>query len=142
MAQKTTVTLIDDLTGEEAQEISTVDFALDGVAYQIDLAEENADALRDALAEYVAASRRTGGRKTTRRRRTRRARGGPSSARSGSGYSREDLKSIREWAKQAGYNVSDRGRLPAEVVSAWEGQHKSGAAKTGGNGGGAPTFSG
>jgi hypothetical protein len=36
------------------------------------------------------------------------------------GYNRETLKSIREWAKQNGHNVSDRGRLPAEVLQAWQ----------------------
>jgi hypothetical protein len=35
-------------------------------------------------------------------------------------YNRETLKSIREWAKKNGHNVSDRGRLPAEVMQAWQ----------------------
>ena len=47
MARKTYVELIDDLTGEKAEE--TVSFALDGVAYEIDLSEENAAKLREEL---------------------------------------------------------------------------------------------
>jgi hypothetical protein len=42
VAQKTIVTLIDDLTGEEAEDITTVEFALEGITYEIDLADENA----------------------------------------------------------------------------------------------------
>ncbi|MGH3989832.1 MAG: histone-like nucleoid-structuring protein Lsr2, partial [Pseudonocardiaceae bacterium] len=63
MAQKTIVTLIDDLTGEEAEDITTVEFALEGVTYEIDLADDNAAQLRDKLSRYVAAARKTSGRR-------------------------------------------------------------------------------
>lgn len=118
MAQKTVVTMIDDLTGEEAEHISAVEFALDGVTYQLDLSDENAAKLRDTLALYAGAGRRTGGRR-------RAARSAVAGAKSGSstGYNRETLKSIREWAKQQGHPVSDRGRLSAEVLAAWEAAH-------------------
>ena len=56
MATLTTVTVVDDLDGSEAAE--SVEFALDGVAYEIDLSEDNAEKLRDALAGYVAGARR------------------------------------------------------------------------------------
>src|SRR4030088_2806619 len=59
MARKTIVTLVDDLDGSKASE--TVQFALDGVAYQIDLSSLNASKLRDELAEYVARARRPDG---------------------------------------------------------------------------------
>ncbi len=62
MVQKTIVTTVDDLTGEESDEISTVEFALDGVGYMIDLTDKNAQQLHDALSAYVAAARRIGGR--------------------------------------------------------------------------------
>ena len=48
MALKTIVTVVDDLTGEESEDISTVEFALDGVDYTIDLTDKNAQELRDA----------------------------------------------------------------------------------------------
>ena len=49
MAQKTIVSLIDDLDGQsEADE--TVEYAIDGVTYEIDLAKDNADALREVFA--------------------------------------------------------------------------------------------
>jgi Lsr2 len=115
MAQKTIVTLVDDLTGEEAENISTVEFALDGVTYELDLTDENSTKLHDALSPYAKAGRKIGGRH----------RSGPRPGRAirstgRTGYDRETLKSIREWAKRNGYKVSDRGRLPAEVLQAWE----------------------
>jgi hypothetical protein len=116
MARKTIVTLVDDLTGEAAENISTVEFALDGMAYELDLTDENSAKLHNALAPYVTAARKLGGR---RRSGPRQGRAVKSSGR-GPAYGRQTLKSIREWAKKNGYNVSDRGRLPAEVLQAWE----------------------
>ena len=116
MARKTIVTLVDDLTGEAAENISTVEFALDGRAYELDLTDENSARLHDALAPYVNAARKLGG----RRRRGARPGRGVTSAGRGHGYDRQTLKSIREWAKKNGYNVRDRRRLPAEVLQAWQ----------------------
>ncbi len=65
MAQKITVVLEDDLDGGPASE--TVLFSLDGVAYEIDLNDGNAAGLRDAMAQYVGAGRRTGGRSASGR---------------------------------------------------------------------------
>lgn len=127
MAQKTVVTLVDDLTGEESEDISTVEFALDGVNYEIDLDEKNSAALRDALASYVSAARRTGGRRASSPTGGGRRRGagtGTPRATSPGGYDRETSKQIREWAKGQGYEVSDRGRVPNNVVEAWEAQRK------------------
>jgi hypothetical protein len=126
MAQKTIVTLVDDLTGEEAEDISTVEFALDGVTYEIDLDDKNSAKLRDALADYVAAARRTGGRRSgsNGRRRSGGAGTGTPRATSPGGYDRETSKQIREWAKAQGFEVSDRGRVPNNVVEAWEAQRK------------------
>ncbi|GLZ49151.1 Lsr2 family protein [Actinomycetospora sp. NBRC 106375] len=124
MAQKTIVTLVDDLTGEEAEDITTVEFALDGVTYEIDLDDKNSAKLRDALAEYVAAARRTGGRRSSGGRRRSGAGTGTPRATSPGGYDRETSKQIREWAKAQGFEVSDRGRVPNNVVEAWEAQRK------------------
>src|SRR3954464_14473739 len=125
MAQKTIVTLVDDLTGEEAEDISTVEFALDGVTYEIDLDDKNSAKLRNALAEYIGAARRTGGRRASTGRRARSGAGtGTPRATSPGGYDRETSKQIREWAKSQGFEVSDRGRVPNNVVEAWEAQRK------------------
>lgn len=123
MAQKTIVTLVDDLTGEEAEDITTVEFALDGVTYEIDLDDKNSARLRDALADYIAAARRTGGRRSSGRRRSGAGTGTPRATSPG-GYDRETSKQIRQWAKAQGFEVSDRGRVPNNVVEAWEAQRK------------------
>jgi hypothetical protein len=116
MAQKTIVTLVDDLTGEEAENISTVEFAIDGVTYELDLTDENSTKLHDTLSQYAKAGRKIGGQ---RRSDPRPGRAMKSAGRT-AGYNRETLKSIREWAKKNGHNVSDRGRLSAEVLQAWQ----------------------
>jgi hypothetical protein len=115
MAQRTIVTLVDDLTGEEAENISTIEFGLDGVTYELDLTDENSAKLREALSEYAGAARKIGG----RRRNGPRA-GWATSTNGSAGYNRETLKAIREWAKKNGHSVSDRGRLSAEVLQAWQ----------------------
>jgi GNAT superfamily N-acetyltransferase len=126
VAQKTIVTLIDDLTGEEAEDITTVEFALEGVTYEIDLADDNAAKLRDNLARYVAAARKTSARRATTRGADRSAaRGAGNGAVARSGYNRDTLRAIREWAKQNGHSVSDRGRLPLTVLHAWEANHQA-----------------
>ena len=130
VAQKTIVTLIDDLTGKKAEAISTVEFALDGMTYEIDLADDNAAQLREVLASYMAAGRKTGGRRASAARSGRRSsRASSGGDTTGSGYNRETLTSIRTWAKQHGHAVSDRGRLPVDVVKAWEAQHQSATGK-------------
>ena len=61
MAKRVPIEILDDTNGSPAEQ--TVPFGLDGVAYEIDLSTTNANALREALAPYVAAARRTGGRR-------------------------------------------------------------------------------
>jgi hypothetical protein len=114
MAQKVTVTLVDDLDGTEAEE--TVEFGLDGASYQIDLSEDNAERLRDALAEYVEHARRSGGRK---RAAARPAAGRPVRPATAD---REQNQAIRAWARKQGMKVSDRGRIPSEVIDAYNSQ--------------------
>jgi hypothetical protein len=112
MAQIREVRLIDDLDGEAADE--TIEFGIDGKNYEIDLSKVNAGKLRDALASYVAAARRSGGRR----------RGGASggAARRPS-IDREQNQAIRDWARKQGMKVSDRGRIPAEVLEAYHRQN-------------------
>ncbi|MET8679255.1 Lsr2 family protein [Streptomyces sp. NPDC004647] len=108
MAQKVQVLLVDDLDGGEADE--TVTFALDGKTFEIDLTTSNADKLRGLLEPYAKSGRRTGGR----------AAAGRSKVRSASGGSGQDTAKIRAWAKENGYSVNDRGRVPAEIREAYE----------------------
>jgi hypothetical protein len=111
MAQKVTVTLVDDMDGSQAEE--TIEFGLDGAAYQIDLSGDNAERLREALADFVDHARRAGGR--------RRVVGRPTIGRVPrvASADREQNQAIREWARKQGMKVSDRGRIPAEVLDAY-----------------------
>lgn len=99
MARKTQVLLVDDIDGTDAS--NTVTFGLDGVSYEIDLNDENAAQLRSDLEKWTALARRTGGR----------AKRGAAPA--------GDAKKIREWASENGYEVSERGRIPAEIREAY-----------------------
>ena len=109
MAQKVQIILEDDLDGGEADE--TVSFALDGTSYEIDLSAENAAEMRDAFARYVGHARKVTGS---------RGRGRAKSAASTSGPS---PKEVREWARENGHDVPDRGRIPADVREAYDAAH-------------------
>lgn len=110
MAKKVTVSLVDDIDKSTPAD-ETVSFALDGVNYEIDLSSGNAAALRDALAVYIANGERKSGRKSTR------------SAGSASPAQRGKVSRIRAWARDHGHDVSDRGRISAEVQAAYEKAH-------------------
>lgn len=109
MAQQVVVSLIDDINGDVANE--TVAFALDGKSYEIDLSDANANKLREALAEYIEAARRPSG---TNRRGS--SSGAPVRR---PAVSREQNQAIRDWARNRGMKVSDRGRIPADVTAAY-----------------------
>ena len=115
MAKQTTVTLIDDIDGSEADE--SVEFAIDGKSYEIDLSAANSARLRDALAPFVSAARRAGA--------ARRSSGGSASS---SGTSRQSTdrelnQAIREWAQKEGMKISERGRIPSNVLEAYHAAH-------------------
>lgn len=104
MAQKVNIVLVDDIDGSDASQ--TVTFGLDGASYEIDLNDQHATQLRDALAAYVGHARKVG------RAGARRAK-----ASSGDGAS---AREIREWAKSNGHSVPERGRIPGDVREAFE----------------------
>jgi hypothetical protein len=109
MAQKTLVVLEDDLDGGEA--VETVKFALDGVSFEIDLSAKNAGKLRDDFAKYTGAGRRVGGRS------------GRGRAAGSRGAGRNRSAQVREWARGQGLKVSDRGRIPADIVNQYDAAH-------------------
>ncbi|QCB94608.1 histone-like nucleoid-structuring protein Lsr2 [Cellulomonas shaoxiangyii] len=118
MAQKVQVLLVDDVDGGTADE--TVTFGLDGVTYEIDLTTENAAKLRDALGTWVGHARRVGGRSSSGRSSGRSSSAGSSSSRAARA---NEAQEIREWAKSNGYQVSERGRISAEVKQAYDDAH-------------------
>jgi hypothetical protein len=106
MAQKIQTLFIDDIDGGAAE--GTVRFGLDGTEYEIDLNAKHTEDLRKVLANYVANGRKAAGK----------ARRAPSGRRSGAGA--VDTAKVREWAKGHGYDIKDRGRVPANVVEKYQ----------------------
>jgi len=103
VAQKVQTLFIDDFDGSDAE--CTVRFGLDGAEYEIDLNAGHARELRDTLARYVGAARLVSS--TARRP----ARGGRRGSASGL-----NATEVREWAKEQGIEVKDRGRVPADLM--------------------------
>jgi len=109
MAQSVSVIITDDLDGTEGAQ--TVAFGFEGASYEIDLSAKNRARLEKALAPFIAASR-----KAPRRGRAR------GSGRTGGG-GQPDRAAIRAWAKTAGLQVSERGRISAELIRQYKAAH-------------------
>ncbi|WP_144722629.1 Lsr2 family protein [Cellulosimicrobium sp. TH-20] len=98
MVQQKRVIVTDDLDGTEGAK--PYRFAWQNTVYEIDLNDEHRDELLRALQPFIDAGRRAG-------RRTVHAASG------------DDRAAIRQWARENGHEVSDRGRISAAVVEAY-----------------------
>ena len=103
MAQRMQILYTDDLDGSPAG--GTVRFGIDGASYEIDLSKKHADQFAEALAPYIAVARRLSP--------ARRAAPPPRAA-------RHDQSDVRAWARGQGLKVSDRGRIPADVLASYQ----------------------
>jgi hypothetical protein len=114
MAQRFQVLLVCDLHGDETPGVETVNFAVDGATYEIDVCEAHGAKLRNAFAPYVAAGRRAGrgGTGAGRRRRGQRSAGGV------------DPAAVRAWARSHNVKVSERGRISAELLARYAASKK------------------
>lgn len=111
MAKQTRITLVDDLDGGPADE--QIEFSVDGKAYGIDLSTANGERLRTLLAPFISAARRTGER-------------GQAAAVAPSARPTSDRalnQAIRQWALEQGMTVSERGRIPSNVLTAYHKAH-------------------
>jgi len=106
MTQKVSVLLVDDIDGSEADE--TIPFGLGGTHYEIDLNSKHAQELRGQLERYVKAAR-----KVTR------SAAQPARVRRINANDAKN-KEIRNWAKERGLEINDRGRIPADIVAQYE----------------------
>ena len=111
VAKQTTVILVDDLDGSEATE--QVEFGVDGRSYEIDLSAANSAKLREALAPFISAARRAGVRRS--------AAAPPAPSRPVS--DRVQNQALREWAQAQGMKISERGRIPSNVLEAYRTSH-------------------
>ena len=78
--------------------------------YEIDLSDQHAGELRDAISLYIGHARRTGGRRKSGRRAST-----PAASDDGGASAAE----IRAWARENGWDVPERGRVSAEVREAY-----------------------
>lgn len=115
MGQRIEVVLTCDLHDGEVPAEETVTFAVDGTTYAFELCAEHLSEFRDTVGRYVGAARRAD---QPRRGRRRTAETAAPARRPASG--RTDLGEVRAWARSQGYEVSDRGRISAEVQEAYE----------------------
>jgi hypothetical protein len=108
MSKRISLVITDDLDGSDNAQ--TVSFGLDGVSYEIDLSDENRAKLEQALAPFIDAGRRV--QRSGRRRQAGQPRVSPF-----------DRTALRTWAKSAGLNVSERGRISRDVLRQYEASH-------------------
>lgn len=117
MARRIVHQLVDDIDGSvlEVGEGETIHFSLNGQAWEVDLNEAHARELREALEPYISAGRRAG------------SGGAPRSSSSSSSRKRParnpEVAAIRAWANDNGYSLSERGRIPAPVIEAYNKAH-------------------
>jgi hypothetical protein len=115
--------VVDDLDHTELADGDgeRVEFGFRGVAYHLDLSKTNVAKFEKALAPYIKAATEAASvedesrprRKATTRR-----------SRSGKRSPKQDTAAIRTWANDNGYAVSQRGRIPSEVVEAFRSAHE------------------
>jgi hypothetical protein len=99
MGIRTSETRYDDLTGEPGEDIEKFEFVLDGILYSMDACEQTRSMFRDRVHEFTSVAK---------------------SRVLGPGVHSSE---IREWAKTAGFTVSENGRLPDKVISAYRDAH-------------------
>jgi hypothetical protein len=109
MAQRVNVLLIDDIDGSDADE--TIPFGLDGTHYEIDLNSDHAQELRGQLERYVKAARKVTG-----------PAGRPARVRRTTENDARN-KEIRNWARERGLDVNERGRIPADMMAQYEAEN-------------------
>ncbi|TXI54015.1 histone-like nucleoid-structuring protein Lsr2 [Mycolicibacterium mageritense] len=107
--------ILDDLDGSEISDGGgeRVKFALRGVRYQIDLSTANVTKLEKAFKPYIDAASKIQGKSEAR----------PKAKPKGRATAKEQTADIREWARDRGYTVSDRGRIKADIVQAYKSAH-------------------
>ncbi|KQU30595.1 Lsr2 family protein [Rhodococcus sp. BP-149] len=114
MAKKVVVQLVDDIDRTPLEDDGEhITFAVDGTHYEIDLGPDNAAEFRRVLGYYIEHAAKVSAGTHSGRRSTK-----PMGRRSP-----EQTRAVREWAVDAGFTVSSRGRIPSEVQSAYDAAH-------------------
>lgn len=104
--------LVCDLHGDETEGVETIAFGLEGNSYEVDVCKKHAKEIRDTVGRYVPAARKVTARSAGRGR-----------GRRGSKVAGASTADVRTWAIDNGYDVGERGRIPAAVVDAYRAAH-------------------
>jgi len=110
MATVTRTCVVDDLDGS-TEDVENVQFSLDGRTFEIDLSAENAARLREKLERFIEAGHQVKEQRPNRDIRQQVIAAGV--------VSTAQTQAIRHWAKDNGYQVSERGpytRLPPRGI--------------------------
>lgn len=119
MAKVELVEFIDDLDGKpiDPDDLNRVEFEVKlpgrrAVRYALDLRGTSVAKFEKDIAKYIAKAVpvAAAGLRNTR-------------TPGGSGLPKEEIRAIRQWAAEAGYELSDRGRLPRSVINDYEAAH-------------------
>lgn len=104
MAKVETVQIVDDLTGKtlDGEDINRIKFAVDGKEYLLEVSNANAEKFYAAMEKWVAAAQPV---KKGRSKRLSRA---------------KEIRAVRAWAIENGYEVSERGRVPNDILEAYQ----------------------
>lgn len=107
MARREITQYFDDLdnTPITEEQVHVVRFSVDGNDYILDLSEKNAREFREILEPFVQAARPA------------------PSAHGRSGGARVHPREIRRWAQSQGKAVANRGKIPHEIIAAYNEAH-------------------
>lgn len=111
MAKTTVVTITDDIDGS-SDDVVTCAFGLGGDQFEIDLNADHREELENFLSRFIEHARLVKG--AGRRQQAKPAR---------KVVDRDRTHEIRQWAKEQGLKVSERGRISKEVTEAYEAAH-------------------
>lgn len=106
---------LDDLNGSE-KDVTEVSFSFDGETYRLDLGPKSRQKLEKALAPFIDAAKASS---TVRAIRSAPPAGARAASRKTDGPT-SLTHNVREWAKKQGIEVSDRGRLPNEIIAKYD----------------------
>jgi len=84
-------------------------FSIDGRDYEMDLCLRHSERFDEAVSRYALHARKASGRPVRTKRRT--------------AAHRKRSAQVRAWAKANGFAVSERGRIPSDVVTRYESTH-------------------
>ena len=104
---------------ESSDSATALEFSIGRSAFEIDLCVEHRAAFTTALAPFVSRAR-------TARARASAPTSAASAASAARGMARRDpsqTEAIRRWAKDSGFAISGRGRIPGNVEAAYNAQH-------------------